>query len=865
MRVMAWAKRLGAAMGVLVLLLALGACLYAWRAQPALDGSMGPLGPQAPGLKAGVSISRDASDVTHIKAKSERDAAWALGYTHAQERSWQLEFNRRVMRGELSEILGGATLETDKLLRSLGVMQAAKAQLDKLPAEVQDLLAAYSEGINGFYATSSQALPPEFHILGTKPGGASGVAWSAVDSVGWSIMMALDLGGNWGAEFARLSAAQKLSTDQLWTLFPAYPGEARASKVDFAKRYADLGVYATAPKATVSQKIAPLFIANNDALAATSGDLLSRIGHFFPRQQLQAGAAQWSSDWLRDMGVVDGKGSNNWVVAGGKSVSGKPLVANDPHLGLSAPAIWYFARLQAPGLDVIGATLPGLPSVILGRTAGVAWGFTNVGPDVQDLYLEQINPANPAQYRVPSADGAAKYENFGIRTETIKVKGQPDASFTARSTRHGPVVSDAQASYSEVLNQSRYALAMRWSALDADNTTVLSGMLAQRAQTVEQLFKAYESYHSPMQNVVAADTTGRIRYQAIGKAPLRSPDNDTMGIAPALGWEAKHDWTGWIPYAQNPADEGAKGWVSTANQRITPPNYPHFMGQDWATPQRFDRIEALLASPGVPGMVDGKHSSASMQTIQADQTSLAAKTLIPVLQKTTSNHPLAADALKEIASFDGVMAASSPKALIFSVWADELARGLIVPKLGQAKFDRLYGKRHFRGLVESVMAGSDTAVSQDWCAPKACAAHSSEALGRALERISAMQGTKVADWQWGLAHQAQSTHRPFGNVPALAKVFDVRVPTGGDPWTVNVGQYWPIEKNQPFANRHAASLRAVYDLADLDKSQFIYQTGQSGLVLSGRYRDMSDEWAAVKYRALSLNPSAFVHQATLMP
>ncbi len=857
---MRWIKRTALAVAGLLALMVVAALVYAWRAQPALDGAL-----KAAGLKSPVQVARDASDVTHIKAQSERDAAWAMGYTHAQERSWQLEFNRRVMRGELSEILGSATLETDKLLRSLGIMQAAKAQFDRLPPQAQDLLQAYSEGINGFHSSSSQALPPEFHILGTKPGGASGLAWTAVDSVGWSLMMALDLGGNWGAEFARLSAAQKLGTDELWALFPAYPGEARASKLDFAKQYADLGVYATAPAATKAQVISPNLIANYDHLILTLRKFFINNGFSSPQQQLQAGAAKWSADWLRDMGVVEGKGSNNWVLAGSKTASGKPLVANDPHLGLSAPAIWYFARIQSPGLDVIGATLPGLPTVILGRTAGVAWGFTNVGPDVQDLYLEQINPANSAQYRVPAADGAMKYENFITRVETIKIKGQPDLSYTARSTRHGPVVSDAQASYGEVLNLSKYALALRWSALDADNSTVLAGMLAGRAQTVEQLFKAYESYHSPMQNVVAADTTGRIHYQAIGKAPLRAAGNDTMGIAPALGWEARYDWAGWIPYAQNPMDTGTKGWVATANQRITPPNYPHFMGQDWATPQRFERIEALLASPATPGLVGGKHSLASMQAIQADQLSLAARTLIPVLQKTTSAHALAADALKEIASFDGVMLTSSPKPLIFSVWADELARGLIVPKLGQTKFDKMYGKRHFRGLVEAVMTGPDAAISQTWCAPKTCATHSSEALARALERISAMQGTAVANWQWGKAHMATSSHRPFSNVPLLAKLFDVAVPTGGDPWTVNVGQYWLNEKKQPFANRHAASLRAIYDLSDLDKSQFIYQTGQSGLALSGRYRDMSDEWAAVKYRTLSLNPVRMVHEATLQP
>jgi penicillin G amidase len=803
-------KRLGQFLLAVLALLCVILAVYVWRSFPTLSGQQ-----QVQGLQSSVRISRDGADITHIFAQTPNDAAFALGYTHAQERSWQLEFNRRIMHGQLSEILGPATLETDKLMRSLGIVRAAQRQLEGFPQDIKDQLAAYAAGINNFHATSGQALPPEFHLMRIQPG-----LWTATDSVGWAVMMALDLGGNWGTEFARLSAAQKLPTAKLWQLFPAYPGEQPASSVDLSKLYADLGVF------------------NTQALATTTAAVT-------PTPDLIGG----------EVGNVQGKGSNNWVVAGSRTASGKPLLANDPHLGLSAPAIWYFARINVtapgaaqPSTDVVGASLPGLPGVLLGRTAKVAWGFTNTGPDVQDLYLEQINPANPAQYKTPTG-----WADFASRSETIKIKGQPDLRYTVRSTRHGPVISDAQAFHGQVIDLQKYTIALRWSGLDQDNRTVVAGLNAQKAHSVDELFAAYADYHSPMQNVVAADTTGRIAYKAVGKVPVRSAANDIKGIAPAPGWDAKYDWAGWLPYAQTPSDDGTKGWVATANQRIHAPSYPHFLTQDWTTPQRFDRIEALLAA-------SPKHDLASMQRIQADTVSITTQTLLPTLRATASNHPLAGAAQALLKDFQGDMRADSAAALVFATWADELTRGLIVPQLGEAKFKALYGKRHFRATVEQAMASNDAF----WCGVKTCAVQSSEALGRALDRLAKLYSNDPAAWRWGAAHPARSIHKPLGNVAALAKVFDVMVPSGGDAWTVNVGQYWAGDA-QPFHNRHAASLRSVFDLANLENSQFIYQTGQSGLVFSSRYRDMSTPWAQGGYRPLQLQGAIVGAELVLKP
>ena len=826
---MKWIARVLLA-GLAVLLLAGGVVsVHLLRGLPKLDGEV-----QLKGLSSSVQITRDASDVTHINASTAPDAWRALGFVHAQERGWQMEFNRRVMRGELSEILGAATLDTDKLMRTLGIISMAQQQLKGLSPAAQAALQAYSEGIQTAWQSGVVRPSPEFKLLSTQAGGLTGQAWTPEDSVGWALMMALDLGGNWGQEFARLSASQVLSSEQLWQLLPAYPGEKPATSVDLPALYASLGVYSP-PAAKAS------------ALPTNTSPL-----------------AQWSADTVRDMGVLDGKGSNNWVVPGSHTVSGKPLLANDPHLALSSPAIWYFAHLKAPAgelpggqkhpaLDVIGATLPGLPFVVLGRTSGVAWGFTNTGPDVQDLYLEQLDTAQPGQYRTP--DG---WRAFTERSETIRVKGQADIALKVRSTRHGPVISDVQPQYKGLIDTNRYAVSLHWSALTPDNKTIEAGMQANWAQSVSQLQQAFANHHAPMQSVVMADTSGEVAYRAVGKVPTRAPQNDIRGVAPSPGWLAQYDWTGWLPYAQNPAVDAAqiekKGWHATANQNILPPGYPHFVGGDWTTPERFQRIEHLLAATP-------KHSRESMQAIQNDVMSLGAKALQSRLGKVQSLHPLAPVALKLVAEFDGQMRTDSAAALLINVWADELTRGLLVPHLGAERFQGLYGKRHFRAAVEGILDRSDTF----WCGPGACSAQVSAALDRALDRISASMGSDAKKWRWGAWHPAISSHKPFGKVPYLNALFDVRVESAGDLFTVNVGQYWANEKKTPFANRHAASMRAVYDLGQPDQSLFIYQTGQSGHVLDPRSRNMASHWAEGGYLDLQQTPKTVLHRMSLLP
>ena len=816
--------------GPLLLAVAFGMTVLVWayRSKATLDGEL-----RVTGLAQPVEITRDESDVAHIRARTAADAWFSMGWLHAQERGWQLDFNRRVVRGRLSEVFGDKTLVADQTLRILGIQHAAQQQYENLPADVQDVLKAYAAGINAYWAQTDRLSTPEFAILGVdpRPEAKSQNYWTPVDSVGWSLIMALDLGGNWGNEMVRAQLASKLPTEAVWQLMPPYPGEKPATATDFAQMYKRLAVYndefqtAAAPSAGAS-------------------DAATAVAH-----------------WVSGLGQVKGLGSNNWVVSGQRTQSGMPLLANDPHLGLTAPAIWYFTHLQATEtpegqapLNVVGATLPGLPFVVLGHTKGVAWGFTNTGPDVQDTYLEQIDPNDSTRYRLPKPDDAeAAWASFETRQELIRVKGGDDVALQVRSTRHGPVISDLPAY--QWLDRKRYALTLRWSALDANNATVEAGVRSNVAQSVPELIQAYRSYHSPMQNVVMADTTGRIAYKAVGAVPVRAADNDLRGVVPAPGWEPRFDWQGWVPYEDTPQDDGATGWLATANQRVHAPDYPYFLTQDWVVPYRKKRIDQLLAKTPL-------HSVRSFAAIQNDVISLEARAWLPHMHTIVSTHPMNGAAQSIMKDWTGQMSVDSAAPLIFNAWLAQLGQRVIRERLGAPLFDRVAtGKQQFRPGLLAIIEANDKA----WCGEGGCAERVNQAWDAALVALSERYGPDLTAWRWGDAHRAISEHKPFGKIWPLKRFFDVSVPSAGDGFTVNVGQYKLDDSDQAFANRHAASLRAIYDLSNLERSVFIYQTGQSGNVLSNRYRDMSQEWAQGRYRALRMEPKTVVNRLSLLP
>lgn len=758
----------------------LGAYGYLRQSLPQVSGSL-----QLQGLGAPVEVLRDRFGIPHIYARSIADAHFALGFVHAQDRLWQMEMSRRIAAGRLAEVVGRGALETDRFLRTLGVRRAAEANLRIYDAETRRLLEAYAAGVNAFLATRP-VLPPEFWITGVTP-----EPWSPADSVAWTKMMAWDLGANWRNELLRMRLSRTIAMARIHELLPPYPGDVAPETVDLKALYGTL----EKPAARLAQSAA--------------GD--------------EAGGQ-----------AVEGLGSNSWAVAGARSASGKPLLANDPHLGLTAPPVWYFAQLNAPGLDAIGATLPGVPGILVGRNARIAWGFTNTGPDVQDLYLEKIDAAG--NYLTPAGPRA-----FTTLTETIKVKGAPDEPLTVRISRHGPIISDVSRSALELAPRG-HAMALAWTALAEDDLTMQAAVRAAQAHDWPSFISVVRHFHAPQQNVMYADVDGNIGFVSAGRVPVRRPDNDLKGLAPAPGWEARYDWAGYVPFEELPrAFNPPGGTLVIANQKVTPPGYKHHITHEWELPYRARRIEQLLeAAP--------KHSIATFARMHGDVVSTAARDLLAQLLHAQPRSPAAADALRRLSAWDGTMAAERVEPLILVAWWRELARGIYSDELGDAF--RSYWRLRPVFLL-NVLA--DRAGQSRWCddvrTPQTedCARVLADSLENALADLRRRYGEDVAKWRWGEPHAAHLQHRPFSRVAVLARLFDIRIPTPGDAFTVNVGRPDFSDEAAPFASRHAASLRAIYDLGDPQASLFIHPGGPSGNVLSRHYRSFTEAWARGEY------------------
>ena len=532
--------------------------------------------------------------------------------------------------------------------------------------------------------------------------------------------------------------------------------------------------------------------------------------------------------------LPEGAGSNNWVVAGNHSVTGKPLLANDPHLGLSAPAVWYFAHLHTPESNLIGATLPGIPFVALGRSDRMAWGFTNTGPDVQDLYLEKLDTSGG--YLTP--DGPRP---FSLITETIKVKGGEDVRLEVRISRHGPIISDVAKLASDATPRG-YALAFAWTALAEEDQTIRASIDLGRSKTWRDFLVAASQFNAPQQNMLYADVDGNIGFVAAGRIPVRKPVNDLQGLAPAPGWDAKYDWAGYIPFAELPQSYNpAGGRLWTANDKIVPPGYKHFITSEWQPPYRAERIRTLLeATP--------KHDTASFARMHADVLSTAMRDALPYLLATPPRSAPARKALEMLSRWNAEMRRDTAEPLIVAAWWRELTRRIYADELGEAFQTNWQPRAQF---ILNVLADRDG--QSRWCddvrtpGTETCAQLLGISLEVALGDLRRRYGDDMQAWRWGEAHQARHEHRPLGKQSLLARVFDIRVPTGGDAYTVNVGQFHLYDEADPYANRHAPSLRAIYDLADPEKSLFIHSGGQSGNRLSRHYKSFTRAWADGEY------------------
>ncbi len=693
------------------------------------------------GLKAPVEILRDRDGIPHIFAANDDDAMMALGFVHAQDRLWQMEQTRRFASGRLSEFAGEAALPLDRFARTVGLQHLAETALAGLDPTLRAGLEAYSAGVNAYLARHRGAWPPEFILLGLTP-----EPWRPADSLLWGEIMAMQLSGHWERTLLRAELLESLTPAQVDELWPPYPDSAPST-------------------------------------LASATELL----HGLPLDRLASLAE-----------AVSGHGASNaWVVDGAHSATGKPLLANDPHLGFSLPILWYLARIDTPNLHLAGATVPGVPLFILGHNDRIAWGLTTTGGDVEDLFVEKLEPGDPGRYLAPGGPLA-----FRTRSETIKVRGHADVTFTVRETRHGPVVSDAVEDAGKAAKRGTVlALAATW--LDPANRIAEAIYRIDRARNWEDFTAALADFDAPEQNVTYADADGHIGFYSAGKVPIRKAGD---GRLPVEGSSGDYDWLGMIPFAELPHGlDPPSGRFANANNKVAPAGYPYLITRDgWEAPYRAERLTSLLdATP--------KATLDAFAHMQADAVSLAARELLPFLLDTDAADADAKAVLERMRHWDGTMARGRLEPLVFTAWLGELNRGLFAEKLG-VNFRKFFAERP--ELIAAVFTAHQAWCAKDSATPASgdCRARSGEALAQALVWLKAHYGSDWSLWRWGDAHQAQFVNRILERIPVINRLVNLHLPADGGNFTLNRGGFDIARKAAPFADIHGAGFRALYDL-----------------------------------------------------
>ena len=754
---------------VALVVLAVGAiAAIFYRAMPDYAGAA-----SLPGLSGEVRVYRDAYGVPHIFAPSMNDAARALGYIHASERLYQMEIQRRAGQGRLAEIAGADLVGVDRFIRTLGFYRLAQSSLAALRPEARAYLQAYADGVNAFLATHQGRLPPEFLILGDNP-----EPWKPADSLVWGKLMGLQLSSNYAVEEERALLAQKIPPEMARLLYPAAPAGSPIT---------------TLPSGGAAHSEIP---AARDRLGALIG--------------------------------VDHGASNEWVVAGARTETGKPILANDPHLGIEAPILWYLARIVTPGLSLKGATVPGLPVVLLGQNDHIAWGFTTADTDTQDLFVETVDPKNPSQYLTP--DGA---QPFIEREEAIHVKNAPDVVLKVRATRHGPVLSDVDEKLAGLAGAGK-VVALAFTGLGDHDTTTEAIIGVNSAQNWDQFLQALKSFQTPTQNIVFADTAGNIGFISPGLVPLRKSGE---GLMPAQGASGDNDWTGFVPFEQLPqVYDPPIGFLFNANNaNVTDDHVPTF-GRDWEENYRARRIQQFFDT------ID-KHSLDTSAMMQADIVSLAATDFLPFLKRIAPADERAGQALAMLAGWNGAMDKDRPEPLIFEAWLRALHRIMIEEKTGLPLSEE--------GPYDAMALFSLINDHPQWCdVPQKpdpdCRATMTRALDEALALLARRDGADMSQWRWGKEHVAVLTHKLYSHVPLLDRLSDLSRPSSGGFYTLDRGEDFSPEADHPFARTRAGAFRGLYDLGDPDKSRFMIATGESGHIFSPHYGDLVPLWSEGK-------------------
>jgi len=782
--------------GMLLLFIA-GTTLALRGSLPKLDGEV-----TVEGVSAPVRIVRDREGVPHIYATSRNDALFGLGFVHGQDRLWQMEFQRRTIQGRLSEVAGSATLVADTYLRALGLYRAAEQAAERLSPAARSALAAYAAGVNAARPKGGKPLPPEFFVLGVDFD-----AWRPADSVAVLKGLALQLSANAFSEIFRLQLLKQLGSAKAAAFNPPLPLEV----VEAYRAYAP-------------------------AETTKFADALDAIDALAP-MMARAGA------------------SNNWVVGGGRTTSGKPLLANDPHLPLSVPAIWYLAHLSWPGGQAIGGTIPGIPAIVAGRTDHVAWGMTTTGADTQDLYWEKIDPDDERYY--VTSHGTAP---FTARSETINVRFGAPKTIHIRATRHGPVLPTDDPRL-RLLVPEGYALALAWPALDPEDRTMETalGIFEAGDAAAEAIERLFTPYRAPIQSFVYASDRGDVGLILPGSIPVRRPDNPVKGLLPGNGRDPRFDWQGLISYSEGPHWSGRENDAFiTANNNVVPSGYAPMIALDFDPEYRARQIKALVDRRP-------KHDVESFRDIQLDVRDLFAMDALPLmLAQTTPAGERAVKAAALLATWDRHMSGDRPEPLIYAAWMRAFVKMLAADELGDL-FERVWTDRP--DFVMGVLKG-DPAAAVSFCddvsttgVAETCSEILRRSLNSALAELAERYGGDIGSWRWDRAHEATFSHTPFSLVPVLSSVFELREPMGGGVFTIQRAAY-RYASREPYAAVHGSGYRAVYDLGDPNASIYMIATGQSGNVYSPYYGNLVPLWARGEYLKMTTDTAEIEKNAT---
>jgi penicillin amidase len=724
-----------------------------------------------PGLAAPVDLVWDRNAIPNIFAGSYRDAYRVMGWVHARDRLWQMETQRRIGQGRLSELVGSLGLPFDREMRVLGIYRLSEAAYAAMDPETKADLDAYAAGVNAYLAHPAAPLPIEFQLLGATP-----EPWRPADSLVFGALMALQLSGNYRGEALKAELIDKLAPDVFKDLFPDTPPAAPTT------------------------------------LSALSGIDWTRFAQNLPPV------------------LGPNHASNLWAVDGTLSKSGKPMIANDPHLGLSAPIVWYLARIVTPQGSLSGGTFPGVPFTVIGHNDRLAWGTTTTGGDAQDLFVEDVVPGDDTKYRTPDGQAA-----FVTRDEVIKVRFGADVHLKVRESRHGPVISDIDPELAHAVGPGK-AVALSFVGLLPGNTTVQAIRDMGRAYDWPSFQAALKLWRSPEQNIVYGDVDGHIAFVSVGPMPLRKRPTDDL---PAPGSTGEADWTGLADYSQLPQslDPPSHRFIN-ANNRVVPPDYPLYISRDYGdSPYRAERITDLLDAGST-------YTLDYFRNMQLDIKEQDADLLLPRLLAAEPKTDPGKTALAMLKAWDRTMPVDRPEPLIYSAWVVQLQHALLEERLGAYARAVTFG--YSPSLVMRLLdrfSGRSGGADQT---PTILAT----TLDQTVSLLSKAYGSDITKWRWGDTHHANLTSQLFGGIPLLGALFDIPLEAPGGAETLDRAGFYGGD-GVHFPDMHGPGYRGLFDLSDLDGSRFIIATGESGNPLSPHFGDFAERWRAGQSVTLS--------------